>query len=205
MTSRGWVDPVPDPLLLRKSGNAGDRTRDLRICSQKLWPPDHRGGRLNIKPNETMQEKCVWGKVRSWVFPFLGGDKARAYVWTQVIIFPRSYRSCSNTNYSVRWDFPVPGSGRRPRSHFWTLAVMVWEVADLGCLFFGLPISDSPRWPRRGCMGGGERVAGDRCPGGSGWCEQYSAKQYRAVAALSGKQARPLTSSCLFRCWKAAL
>jgi hypothetical protein len=25
--SRGWVDPVPDPLLLRKSGSAGDRIR----------------------------------------------------------------------------------------------------------------------------------------------------------------------------------
>jgi hypothetical protein len=25
--SRGWVDPVPDPLLLRKSGKAGNRTR----------------------------------------------------------------------------------------------------------------------------------------------------------------------------------
>jgi hypothetical protein len=24
------VDPVPDPLLLRKSGSAGNRTRDLR-------------------------------------------------------------------------------------------------------------------------------------------------------------------------------
>ena len=30
------MDPVPDPLLLRKSGSAGDRTRDLCICSQKL-------------------------------------------------------------------------------------------------------------------------------------------------------------------------
>ena len=38
------MDPVPDPLLLRKSGSAGDRTRDLCICSQKLWPLDHRGG-----------------------------------------------------------------------------------------------------------------------------------------------------------------
>jgi len=43
------VDPVPDPLLLRKSGSAGDRTRDLCICSQKLWPLDHRGGRIIIK------------------------------------------------------------------------------------------------------------------------------------------------------------
>jgi hypothetical protein len=25
--SRGWVDPVPDPLLLRKSGSAGNRNR----------------------------------------------------------------------------------------------------------------------------------------------------------------------------------
>jgi len=47
LTSRGWVDPVPDPLLLRKSGSAGDRTRDLCICSQKLWPLDRRGGRHN--------------------------------------------------------------------------------------------------------------------------------------------------------------
>jgi len=44
LTSRGWVDPVPDPLLLGKSGSAGDRTRDLCICSQKLWSLDHRGG-----------------------------------------------------------------------------------------------------------------------------------------------------------------
>jgi hypothetical protein len=34
LSSRGWVDPVPDPLLLR----------NLWICSQKLWPLDHRGG-----------------------------------------------------------------------------------------------------------------------------------------------------------------
>jgi hypothetical protein len=36
--SRGWVDPVPDPLLLRKSNP------DLWICSQELWPLDHRCG-----------------------------------------------------------------------------------------------------------------------------------------------------------------
>jgi hypothetical protein len=36
--SRGWVDPVPDPLLLRKSGSAKNRKPDLWICSQELWP-----------------------------------------------------------------------------------------------------------------------------------------------------------------------
>jgi hypothetical protein len=34
----GWLDPVPDPLLLRKCDSAGKRTRDLWICSQELWP-----------------------------------------------------------------------------------------------------------------------------------------------------------------------
>jgi hypothetical protein len=41
--SRGWVDPVPDPLLLRKAGSAGNRTRDLWVCNQELWTLDHRG------------------------------------------------------------------------------------------------------------------------------------------------------------------
>jgi hypothetical protein len=38
------VDLVPDPLLLRKSGSAGNGTRDLWICSEELWLQDHRGG-----------------------------------------------------------------------------------------------------------------------------------------------------------------
>jgi hypothetical protein len=42
--TRGWVDLVPNPLLLRKSDSAGNLTADLWICSQELWPLDHRGG-----------------------------------------------------------------------------------------------------------------------------------------------------------------
>jgi hypothetical protein len=38
------VDPIPDPLLLRKSGIAGNRTRDLCDCNQKLSALDPRGG-----------------------------------------------------------------------------------------------------------------------------------------------------------------
>jgi hypothetical protein len=38
--SRGWMDPVPDPLLLRKFGRVGNRTRDLWICRHKLWSLD---------------------------------------------------------------------------------------------------------------------------------------------------------------------
>jgi hypothetical protein len=43
------VDPVPDPLLLRKSGSAGNQTRDLWICSQEVWPLDHSGGQQFLK------------------------------------------------------------------------------------------------------------------------------------------------------------
>jgi hypothetical protein len=45
--SRGWVDPVPYPLLLRKSGSA-ESNPDLRIFSQVLWPLGHRGGHSNL-------------------------------------------------------------------------------------------------------------------------------------------------------------
>jgi hypothetical protein len=42
------MDPVPDSLLLRKFGSAGNRTRDLWVSSQELFPLDHRGGLLSV-------------------------------------------------------------------------------------------------------------------------------------------------------------
>jgi hypothetical protein len=56
--SRGWVDTVPDPLLLRKSGGAGNRTLDLWIYSQELWPLDHRGGSHTPKIRDN--NKPIW-------------------------------------------------------------------------------------------------------------------------------------------------
>jgi hypothetical protein len=41
--SRGWVDPVSDSIHLKKSDIAGNRTRDIWICRQELWPLDYRG------------------------------------------------------------------------------------------------------------------------------------------------------------------
>jgi hypothetical protein len=35
------VDTVPYPLLFRKSGSAGNRTRDVWVSSQELWALDH--------------------------------------------------------------------------------------------------------------------------------------------------------------------
>jgi hypothetical protein len=35
LSSRDWVDPVPDQLLFRKTGNTGNRNQDHWICSQE--------------------------------------------------------------------------------------------------------------------------------------------------------------------------
>ena len=58
--SRGWVHPVPDPLPLRKSGSAWNRTLDLCICSQKPWPLDHRGGLKLIMKPFTIWNYTLW-------------------------------------------------------------------------------------------------------------------------------------------------
>jgi hypothetical protein len=57
------VDPVPDPLLLRKSGSAGNQTRDLRACSQELRRLDHRSGRIITYVQQSLsRELCLKSK-----------------------------------------------------------------------------------------------------------------------------------------------
>jgi hypothetical protein len=59
LSSRGWVDPVPDTLLLRKSGGTGNRTRDLWACNQEPRPrPQRRSFLLYTAPKETEVEVC---------------------------------------------------------------------------------------------------------------------------------------------------
>jgi hypothetical protein len=38
------VNVFPDPLLLRKSDSAGNRTQDLWVCSQEFSSVEHDGG-----------------------------------------------------------------------------------------------------------------------------------------------------------------
>jgi hypothetical protein len=47
------VDPVPDPVLLGNSGNAGNRTRTSGSVTRN-WPQDHRGG-----PQDKGMECCM--------------------------------------------------------------------------------------------------------------------------------------------------
>jgi hypothetical protein len=67
LSSRGWVDTVPDSLRLRKSDSAGNRTRDLLICSQELWPLDHRGRRKSCQQKRKLFKHVTW-KVHSYSF-----------------------------------------------------------------------------------------------------------------------------------------
>jgi hypothetical protein len=64
--SRGRVDPVPDPLLLRKSGIAGNWTRDLWIFSQELWL-DHRGGHLVYEDVNFRNTEIILQSMTSWI------------------------------------------------------------------------------------------------------------------------------------------
>jgi len=83
------VDPVPDPLKLRKSGSAGDRTRDLCISSQKLWLLDHRGGQwhnilLKFKRKVLKTSACSCGVklILQFVHSYrLGLERKAAMIW----------------------------------------------------------------------------------------------------------------------------
>jgi hypothetical protein len=44
LSSKVWMDPVQDLLLLRKHCRAWKRTRDLWNSSLEVWPLDHSGG-----------------------------------------------------------------------------------------------------------------------------------------------------------------
>jgi hypothetical protein len=76
LSSWGWVDPVPDPLPLRKCGSSGNRTRDLWVRSQELWPVDHRGG-----PQQVRHYCIVWR--------FQCGRSTQTCVWLEdaILIF----------------------------------------------------------------------------------------------------------------------
>jgi hypothetical protein len=62
---RGWVDPVPEPLLPRKSGSAGNRTWDLWYSgSLYLWT-----GTLTIRPSWSFCNMVeIYGCISSNVF-----------------------------------------------------------------------------------------------------------------------------------------
>jgi hypothetical protein len=66
--SRGSEEPVPDPLLLRKSVSAGNRTQTSGY-SQELCPLDHRGGvfgkliSFGLEPTSRSNMPSLWATI----------------------------------------------------------------------------------------------------------------------------------------------
>jgi hypothetical protein len=105
------VNPVPDPLLLRKSGSAGNRTWDLWVISQELWPLDHRGG----PPDLTPLDSCFWGylklgfttlNISFHLIRIILPDKVTEFL-SVYLTLPAAQRpgvySASNTNKYWKW------------------------------------------------------------------------------------------------------
>jgi hypothetical protein len=87
-SSRGWVDPVPNPLLSRKSGRTGNQTRDLWVCSQELWSLAHRRGRWNYFTEKILCNIRKWIDAtefwRRYVTEFMG-------FWTLPVVWNSKY------------------------------------------------------------------------------------------------------------------
>ena len=91
-------------------GRAGNRTRDLVISSQKLWPLDHEAGRvLNEQRILTRTEILLWIdfmlKIYIWVFLLPKGTLLRKRDAGISQIFP--------WNAPAQWHPPIPPPKRK--------------------------------------------------------------------------------------------
>jgi hypothetical protein len=94
LSSRGWVDSVSDPVLLKKSDTAVNRTRDLWDCSQELWPLDHGGEMHLLLPYYCNDSVCALygscccilgvGIASCWIAGFRSGHHIVFVVWALI-------------------------------------------------------------------------------------------------------------------------
>lgn len=88
--------------------------------------------------------------------------KGNQCLWTLVIYFSHSPRTCPATSHNVRWDFPSPGRLKEKSCsgcHFWT---SVWrcsqmEIAGLEDIFFILTNTSKSVGTKSGPYVGGRR------------------------------------------------
>jgi hypothetical protein len=88
--SRGWVDPVPDPLLLRKSGSAVNRTRTTRSIIKKLWTIDHRGGHIRMFAYVSLRTGSFHFRCFAAVFCYWSSETSNMFSQTRRLPFPSS-------------------------------------------------------------------------------------------------------------------
>jgi hypothetical protein len=58
--SQGWVDPHSRPSTSHKIWQRRESNPGLWICSQELWPPDHRGGQKTLMQHTIPRETFLW-------------------------------------------------------------------------------------------------------------------------------------------------
>jgi hypothetical protein len=109
LSSRGWVSPVPETQLLRKSGNPENRTGDLWICRQELWPLDHRGGRSQGKPKQKSHKNTCY-RIRTNSSYFLNQRIISPMVDLEFNFVPLSLKFNLNKRGICEWNvhiFPI--------------------------------------------------------------------------------------------------
>jgi hypothetical protein len=131
--SRGWVDPVPDPLLLRKCGSAGNRTRasgSVAIRPQRRPPPRQQNSYLKFYKFKISEEltdirfyfpslQCCFSSRVLWEFSELWHHHE-----TSVYIV-RRFSACSlpvpsfSISFVKRWVFCVPARVLHFRNWWW--------------------------------------------------------------------------------------
>jgi hypothetical protein len=109
------VDPVPDPLLLRKSGRAGNRTRDLWICSQKLLTPT-----ILIKKNYSVRISAGTPAVLNFFLLFLNPSVKCGKHFSLVTAFYLIFQHVFLLLLS-RLLINFPGRRKRRISRIWVL------------------------------------------------------------------------------------
>jgi hypothetical protein len=93
---KGWVDTVSETLLLRKTGSAENRTWDLWVRSQELWPLVHRGG---------LSFWSSYIKIQDW------------YIDSNTLT-TLSSQTCSICMFSLKWHI-LPQTQGRKNGVFW--------------------------------------------------------------------------------------
>jgi hypothetical protein len=113
--SRVRVDPFPGPLLLRKSGSARNRTRYLWICSQELWPLDHRGGQvcplLSLFKKHLMT--LVWYGFKSVYATLISYD--------DILLILNDIKRCVDGFKPISYDITRATGCKHPRLNLMTL------------------------------------------------------------------------------------
>jgi hypothetical protein len=116
---RGWVDPVPDPPLLRESGSAENSTRDLWICSQDRSSIADTT-KLRWCAIENIRPDCAW--INFWVSSHSDEDQGHQNKLTEMKLFLQT----SGSSIHIQWEIQIHAVRTRA-SHQMAHGMSSWQ------------------------------------------------------------------------------